>query len=113
MAACGCPDEDLFWTIGEFESRETAVRAAIPKLATAISKCPRVEKYRIVFTSPGIYSVDRHALLYFRRNSPHSWIGYEDDVFSGISPDFGPYEVNDADVHSVAAKGGSLDDSLN
>ena len=110
MPGCGCPDEELFLRIGEFDSRDAAVRAAIPKLAYAIRKCPKVKTYRIVFTAPGIYATHRHALLYSRRNSPQALIGYEDDVFSGISPDFGPYAVDDAVVLAVSEKGGSLED---
>jgi hypothetical protein len=110
MSACGCPDEEIILRIGEFDSRDAALRAAIPKLANAILMCRVVKTFRIVFTAPGIYGVDRHALLYSRRNSPQAWIGYEDDVFSGISHGFGPYEVDDSVVHSVAQKGGSLED---
>jgi hypothetical protein len=110
LTGCGCPDEEVYVRIGDFDSRDAALRAAIPKLATEIRKCPRVKTYRIVFTSPGIYAVDRHALLYSRRNGPQARIGYEDDVFSGISPDFGPYTVDDTVVAAVAEKGGSLED---
>ncbi len=110
MAACACPDEEIYTTIGEFDSRDAALRAAIPKLADAIRKCPQVKTYRIVFTAPGIERVDRHALLYWRRSAPTGDIGYEDDVFSGTSTGFGPYEVDDAIVRAVAEKGGSLED---
>lgn len=110
LTGCGCPDEEVYVRIGDFDSRDAALRAAIPKLAKEIRKCPRVETYRIVFTSPGIYAVDRHALLYFRRNGLQTRIGYEDDVYSGVSPGFGPYTVDDAVVLAVAEKGGSLED---
>ena len=109
VSACGCPDTEEFIHIGEFDSREAALRAAIPRLAVAIGECPKVQKYRIVFTAPGIYAIDRHALLYWRRGSKAD-IGYEDDVFSGIWPGFGPYEVDDAFVLEVSRKGGSLAD---
>jgi hypothetical protein len=111
LTGCGCPDEEAYVRIGDFDSRDAALRAAIPKLATEIRKCPRVKSYRIVFAAPGIYSVDGHlhSLLY-RRNGPQARIGYEDDVHSGVSPDFGPYTVDDAVVLAVAEKGGSLED---
>ena len=110
MAACACPDEELFTGIGEFDSRDAAIRAAIPKLADAIRKCPRVKTYRIVFTAPGIYAVGRHGLLYGRRVGGIGYIGYEDDVFSGVSYGFGPYEVDDFVVQAVASKRGGLED---
>jgi hypothetical protein len=111
MAGCGCPDEGVSLRIGAFHSRDAALRAAIPRLADAINSCPRVKTYRVGFTAPGIEGVvDRHALLYRRRSDPYAWIGYEDDYLSGISAGFGPYEVVDSDVQSVAEKGGSLED---
>lgn len=110
MAACACPDEETYTTIGEFDSRDAALRAAIPKLADAIRRCPQVKTYRIVFTAPGVYRVDRHALLYWRRNASAGIIGYEDDVYSGTTPGFGPYEVDDTVVRAVAEKGGALED---
>ncbi|HKA20115.1 MAG TPA: hypothetical protein VKN18_17635 [Blastocatellia bacterium] len=83
-----CPEDEVFYQIGKFASRDEALRAAIPELAKIIRKCPQARTYRVVFTAPGVYRVDRHALLYFRNNGATK-IGYEDDLFSGISPDFG------------------------
>ena len=74
------------------------------------ARLPAADRPAISAADRARHHADRHALIYWRRDSPQSWIGYEDDVHSGISPGFGPYEVTDADVHAVAAKGGALDD---
>lgn len=115
MAGCSCSGE-IFITIGEFDSNDAALRASIPKLADAIRKCPHAKVYRIVYTAPGIYgepgmnTVYRHALLYYRRDRQKGALGYEDDVFSGFKPEPGPYEVDDAVVNAVAEKHGALED---
>lgn len=105
VACIGCPSE-VFTEIGEFESRDDALHASIPRLAAEIRRCPHAQTYRIVFTD----AVDRHALLYYRTEGSIVRIGYEDDVHSGYKPGDGPYEVNDEVVQAVAERGGSLND---
>ncbi|MEW6209296.1 MAG: hypothetical protein AB1631_13070 [Acidobacteriota bacterium] len=103
----GCRRE-IYKTIGDFESREAGLRAAIPHLAAEIRRCPEAELYRIVWRSSdteGHKDVDQRALLYARKAKA---IGYEHDVFSGISGK--AYIVAEAAIKAVAEKRGSLED---
>ena len=115
IASCAliCPSE-VYTRIGEFETKDAALRASIPRLAAEISKCPKAQIYRIVWTGPGLSDrVDRHALLYCRSRIDNSSasVGYEDDVFSGYSNGISSaYVVNDASVRAVAEAGGTLED---
>ena len=102
-----CPDE-IYKTIGNFGSKEAALRAAVPKLAAEIHKCPRAELYRIVWIGPDPdenQRIDRRALLYDKERNR---LGYEPDVFSGIAGRV--YIVNEAAINEVAEKGGTLED---
>ena len=110
MAACTACPEEMFREVGEYTSREEALKAAIPKLAETIRECPHVNTYRIFFVAPGEeHRVDRHALLYFRLNGT-SKIGYEDDPYSGITPSYGPYEIDDAMIQTIAEQGGNFEE---
>jgi hypothetical protein len=95
--------------IGEFDSKEAGVRAAIPKLAAETRRCPEAETYRIIFVAPEIHpwhqGIDRRSLFYHRQSMT---IGYEADVFSGYVGK--TYVVDDAAIQSVAQKRGTLDD---
>ena len=102
-----CRDE-IYKTIGNFESKDAGLRAAIPHLAAEIRRCPEAELYRIVWSSPdteGYQHVDRRALLYVRKAKA---IGYEHDVFSGIAGK--AYIVDETAIKAVAERGGSLED---
>jgi hypothetical protein len=105
-AGCGCLKEETV-SMGEFSSKNIAVRAAIPQLATIIDRCPRAEVYRIMWVGAGDAegSQNRHSVLYDR---PHKRIGYEDDFLSGISGK--AYSADDAAIHTVAQRGGMLED---
>ena len=109
MAACTACPEEMFREVGQFTSREEALKAAIPKLAETIRECPHVNTYRIFFVAPGEYRVDRHALLYFRLKGT-SKIGYEDDPPSGITPGYGPYEIDDEVIQTIAKQGGNFEE---
>ncbi len=103
----GCSGE-IYKTIGNFESKDAGLRAAIPRLAGEIQRCPEAELYRIVWLSPneeGSQHVDRRALLYTRKAKA---IGYEHDVFSGIAGK--AYIVDEAAIRAVAARKGTLED---
>ncbi|HXG91108.1 MAG TPA: hypothetical protein VNN73_01910 [Blastocatellia bacterium] len=94
--------------IGEFASKDDCMRAAIRKLAVEIQRCPEAEMYHIVWISPDPdenQRVDRRAVLYERGRKE---IGYEHDVFSGISGK--AYTVDDAAIQAVAERGGTLYD---
>jgi hypothetical protein len=92
--------------IGRFDSKEAGVRAAIPRLATEIAKCPDAEVYRVMWVGPGDSpNYSRNAVLYERRDNR---LGYEDDPGSSFSET--PYAVDDAAIHAVAGEGGTLED---
>jgi hypothetical protein len=75
--------EEITESIGKFDSKEGGVRAAIPKLAVEIARCPDAKVYRITWVGPGNHPGDsRHGVLYDRRNKK---IGYEDDFLSSFS----------------------------
>jgi hypothetical protein len=101
--------EEMTEFIGEFDSKEAAVRAAISTLAAQTSRCPRAETYRMIFVAPETHpwhkGIDRRSLFYQR---PSMTIGYEADVFSGYIGK--TYVVEDAAIQSVAQKSGTLDD---
>jgi len=62
--ANNCRDE-MTEHIGSFDSKEAGVRAAIPKLAIEISRCPNAEVYRVMWVGPGNYPGNyRHAIMY-------------------------------------------------
>jgi hypothetical protein len=105
-AGCGCAREHTI-SIGEFSSKSVALRAAMPKLAAEIDRCPRAEVYRIMWegTEASEGSLNRHSLLYDRI---YKRLGYEDDLESGISGK--AYVVDDASIRAVAQRGGTLDD---
>jgi hypothetical protein len=94
-------------SIGEYESIDPALRASIPKLASLLRVCPCSNKYRIVWKGqdPEDQRVAFRALLYNRK-----WktLGYEYDVYSGISGKV--YIVDEAAIRAVAEKGGTLED---
>src|SRR5258707_12993090 len=74
-AACiGCPSE-YYIEIGEFGSRDDALRASIPELAVEIRRCPHAQTYRIVFTATGVYARASDDLLHYRREGPMGHIG--------------------------------------
>ncbi|HET8669620.1 MAG TPA: hypothetical protein VFM05_03050 [Candidatus Saccharimonadales bacterium] len=92
--------------IGNFGSKEAGVRAAIPKLAAEIARCPDANVYRVMWEGPGNYQGNyRHSVLYERRDNR---IGYEDDFLSSFSDQ--SYVVDDAAIHAVAVEGGMLED---
>lgn len=94
--------------IGEFDSKDAALRAAIRRLAVEVDRCPDAEEYHIVWVGPDPdqnQRVDRRALWYFRRPKT---LGYEHDVSSGIAGR--NYIVDDAAIKAVAEKGGALED---
>jgi|GEM_PF-2734933 len=105
-AGCGCLRDETT-SIGEFSSKSIAVRAAIPKLAAEIDRCPRAEVYRIKWEGPGDYEggPNRHSVLYDRM---YKRIGYEDDFLSGMSGK--AYEADDAAIRALAQRGGTLED---
>ena len=92
--------------IGNLDSKEAGVRAAIRKLAAEIVKCPGARVYRVMWEGPGNYQGNyRHAILYERRDNR---IGYEDDFLSSFSDE--TYVVDDAAIHAVADEGGALEE---
>jgi hypothetical protein len=103
-----CPDE-VYVTIGKFESKDAGLRAAIPILAAEIRKCPDAELYRVVWLGPGSSNypeaVDRRALLYIQRSKA---LGYEPDVFS-MFPEK-PYIVDGTAIDAVAEILGGLEE---
>jgi hypothetical protein len=101
-----CPKE-VTVSIGEFPSMNAGLRAAVRRLPVEIDRCPAALGYRMMWISPDSENerVDRQALLYFR--GPR-WLGYERDVFSGISGR--KYVVDEAAIRAVAEKGGTLED---
>jgi hypothetical protein len=108
---CGRPGE-VWVEIGEFQSKDAGMRAAVKRLAVEIQENPNAERYRIVWTGPfsdedddARQSIDRRALVYCL---PVKWLGYEHDVDSGIAGR--KYIVDRADIKAVAEKGGSLED---
>jgi len=50
------------------------------------------------------------ALLYYNRLEGKSIIGYEDDLYSGITPDFGPYEADNALIQAIAERRGDFEE---
>ena len=108
VAAFYCGDE-ITENIGEFDSKDTALRAAIPKLAAEMRRCPEAKRYRIIFVAPETHpwheEIGRRSLFYYRRSMR---IGYEADAFSGYLGQ--TYAVDDSAVQSIAQKGGTLDD---
>jgi hypothetical protein len=100
-----CPDE-IAVVIGEFESKEAALRASIKRLDGEIHGCSKAETYRVIWTVKD--NPMRQATLYHRRETTGGHIGYEQDAFSGFAED--PFAANDVDVKRVAEKGGSLND---
>ena len=103
--AYNCADE-LTVSIGKFDSKEVAVRAAIPNLAAEIARCRDAKVYRITWVGPGNHQGEyRHAVLYDRRNKK---IGYEDDFLSSFSDE--TYVVDDRAIQAVAEEGGTLED---
>ena len=101
-----CPKE-VNVSIGAFPSMNAGLRAAIRRLPVEIDRCPAALGYRIMWISPDSENerVDRQALLYF--TGPQA-LGYERDVFSGISGR--EYVVDQTAIRSVAEKGGTLED---
>jgi hypothetical protein len=105
MVSCG---KEVEVSIGEFPSKEAGLRAAIPRLASELDRCPKAEKYRVIWMGPdsdGSTRVNRRALLYLKNFKK---LGYEHDVESGISGE--PYIVDGAAIKAVAKKGGTLQD---
>jgi hypothetical protein len=122
LEGCGpppCPPDNddtdgLFVPIGEFQSKDAGMRAAIKRLVVETERCPNARLYRIVWVGPfsdddpaGRESIDRRSLLYWGPN-PAKWLGYEFDVFSGA--DGRRYLVDRAAIEAVAAKAGTLED---
>src|SRR5215471_14279463 len=77
--------------IGEFESKDAGVRAAIKRLAAEVEAHPNQEIYRIVWIGPfsdetetARQAIDRRALVY-SDDGPLKVLGYEHDVGSGRS----------------------------
>lgn len=102
-----CPGK-IFTSIGKFETKDSGLRAAILKLATEISECPKAEEYRIAWVGPDLQKNDgaqRRSLLYIRESK---LLGYESDALSGF--DGKRYTVNDAAIKEVAEKRGTLED---
>jgi hypothetical protein len=98
--------KDMSTSIGEFESKEAGIHAAIPRLAAEIRRCPEAEVYRIMWAGPGDYYGNyRHAVLYDRRSKR---VGYEDDFLSGFSGK--TYSIDDKAVRVVAEKSGTMED---
>jgi hypothetical protein len=103
-----CPP-DVAVVIGEFNSKDSGLRASIPKLASEIARCPEAQVYRIIWVGPepdpSALGVDRRSTFYSRASKT---IGYEADVYSGS---FGKtYTADDAAIREVAEKGGTLED---
>src|SRR5262249_25862707 len=76
--------------IGEFQSKDAGMRAAIKRLAVEVERHPNQDIYRIVWIGPfsdetetARESIDRRALLYCG-DGPVKTVGYEHDVLSGI-----------------------------
>lgn len=109
LSACReyCNENEEMSDIGSFDSKEEGLSASIPKMAVLIDRCPATKLFRVKWVGPGDYpeGQDRHALLYDRT---HKMIGYEDDLFSGISGR--PYMAVDSDIRNVAQKQGTLTD---
>ena len=103
-----CPQE-IETHIGWFDSKDTALRASIVKLANEIRSCPKAELYRVIWVSPEPELVgsgmSKRCIFY---NRSRQGIGYEADVYSG---GFGRgYIADDAAIRDVAEKGGTLED---
>jgi hypothetical protein len=96
-------------TIGDYESKEAGLRAAIPVLAKEICYCPQgTEIYRIIWKGPDPeegQSINNHALLYIPARKR---LGYEADILSGFSDRV--YVVDKAAIKKVAEKGGGIED---
>lgn len=111
IGSCRC-SEEVYVDMGKFDSKDKAIRAAIPKLATEIKNCPAAKIYRIWWVGPGDWpgndpSKYRHAIVYVRMVKS---IGYEDDFLSGISGT--QYLVDEDAISAVAKSGGTLEDLL-
>jgi hypothetical protein len=104
LATDSC-SEDMVKSIGRFDSKEAGVRAAIPKMAGEIARCPDARVYRVMWVGPGNSGGDsRHSILYERT---YKRIGYEDDFLSSFSGE--TYVVDDAAIRAVADNGGTLE----
>src|SRR5262249_47159737 len=108
LGLVGCQDE-LWVSIGTFQSTDSAMRAAIQRLAVETQRCPKAQFYHIIWKGP--YSDDpdkkqnyEYALLYCAR--PRA-LGVEHDVGSGISGKC--YTVDLDAIKAVAEKGGTLE----
>jgi hypothetical protein len=108
VAAFQC-GEEITEDIGEFDSKDAALRAAIPKLAAEMRRCTEAETYRIIFFAPETHpwhqGIGRRSVLFYR---PSMTVGYEADALSGTIGK--TYVVDDSAVQSIAQKGGTLDD---
>ena len=103
-----CPQE-IETHIGWFDSKDTALRASIVKLADEIRRCPKAELYRVIWVSPEpqlVASGMSNRCIFYSRS--RQGIGYEADVYSG---GFGKgYIADDVAIRDVAEKGGTLED---
>ncbi len=99
-----CPDEVYVY----FESPilEAGERVAVRKLDAAVCRCPEARRYDVFWKEViADEELGRRALVYERRGK---LIGYEHDPGSGFSG--AVYVVNDAAIHAVAQKWGTLED---
>lgn len=100
-----CPKE-ISTRIGEFDSKDSGLRASIAKLAVEIDRCPHAELYRVIWIGPGEQGERlQRSTVYYRENSS---IGYEADAFSGTSET--GFVIDDAAIRTVAGTGGTLED---
>ena len=123
LLAChepACPpgndsQDELTDDIGEFQSKDAGIRAAIKRLAVVTQSCPETKTYRIKWTGPSDENPSEmactgcgRALVYWWDRRSRMRLGYEMDFLSGASS--GGYAVDRAAIKAVADKGGTLED---
>ncbi|HKV37940.1 MAG TPA: hypothetical protein VJX67_01915 [Blastocatellia bacterium] len=122
LLAChepACPpgndsQDELTDDIGEFQSKDAGIRAAIKRLAVETQKCPETKSYQITWVGPSdenpseMTSHGWRALVYWWNGRSRMLLGYEHDFQSGTSGRI--YAVDRAAIRAVADKGGTLSD---
>jgi len=99
---------EIFTYVGDFASKDAALRASIPVLAAEIRKHPEAREYTAIFSSPEpdpVFGNTRRSVFYDRSSGE---VGYEADLDSGAVGRV--YVVDDSAIEAVARKGGTLED---
>jgi hypothetical protein len=107
-----CPNQ-VDVSLGEFQSVEAGMRAAIKELAFETKRCQEAKVYRIVWDGPesgevAAVSEDSSGRLVVYYMPPKvKAMGFEPDVYRGV---LGSYLVDRDAITAVAAKGGTFED---